>query len=144
MLGEEAEAAGCDETPVVEHVPDAVPAEPPPSNSAVEPVDPMPEPAPPPEHVELLPAIAAGSDGFDVVGLTPGVASSVAPRGTPTGPTAPPGPIPSGEVTPSGDGELVPPTCAAAGAPPSVAATAAAIIRRLMPSSALSIQATLR
>jgi hypothetical protein len=36
------------------------------------------------------------------VGLTPGVASSVAPNGIPVAPTGAPGPIPSGEVTPSG------------------------------------------
>jgi hypothetical protein len=36
-------------------------------------------------------------------GLTPGVAISVAPIGIPTGDTGEPGPIPSGEVIPSGD-----------------------------------------
>jgi hypothetical protein len=41
-------------------------------------------------------------------GLRPGVASSVAPIGIPAGPTEEPGPIPSGEVMPSGEGK--PPT----------------------------------
>lgn len=36
-------------------------------------------------------------------GLTPGVASSVAPIGIPIGATGEPGPMPSGEVIPSGD-----------------------------------------
>jgi hypothetical protein len=34
-------------------------------------------------------------------GLTPGDASSVAPSGIPVAPTDPPGPMPSGEVTPT-------------------------------------------
>ena len=42
------------------------------------------------------------------VGLTPGVAISVAPSGIPVTPTGAPGPIPSGEVTPSGMGAPVP------------------------------------
>jgi hypothetical protein len=48
----------------------------------------------------------------DVVGLTPGVASSVAPRGTPVCPTGAFG-MPSGDVTPSGGrGEVLRGACA--------------------------------
>jgi hypothetical protein len=48
----------------------------------------------------------------DVVGLTPGVASSVAPRGTPVCPTGAFG-MPSGDVRPSGGrGELLRGACA--------------------------------
>jgi hypothetical protein len=42
-------------------------------------------------------------DTPDIAGLSPGVASSVAPIGIPTGPTGEPGPMPSGEVIPSGE-----------------------------------------
>jgi hypothetical protein len=48
----------------------------------------------------------------DVVGLTPGVASSVAPRGIPVCPTGAFG-IPSGDVRPSGErGEVLMGACA--------------------------------
>jgi hypothetical protein len=39
-------------------------------------------------------------DRLDIIGATPGVASSVAPSGMPVGATGEPGPIPSGEVAP--------------------------------------------
>ena len=48
--------------------------------------------------------------------LTPGVAISVAPSGIPVAPTGAPGPIPSGEVAPSGAGApVIMPTWAKAG-----------------------------
>jgi hypothetical protein len=69
------------------HASDALPVLPPPSKSALAP--------PPVEHAVLL--------VFDGGGLRPGEASSSAPIGTPTGGTADPGPIPSGDVMPSGE-----------------------------------------
>src|SRR5258705_6415011 len=62
--------------------------------------------APTLEHVPVV--MEPRADVPAAVGLTPGVASSVAPRGTPIAPTDAPGPIPSGEVTPSGTGAPVP------------------------------------
>ena len=54
-------------------------------------------------------AVPPNSTRVDVVGLTPGDASSVAPRGIPVGATAAPGPMPSGDVMPSGGpGEICP------------------------------------
>jgi hypothetical protein len=44
---------------------------------------------------------ACGGCEGPAAGLTPGVASSVAPSGMPVAPTGAPGPNPSGEVTPS-------------------------------------------
>jgi hypothetical protein len=46
----------------------------------------------------------------DAVGLTPGVASSVAPIGIPVGATGEAGPTPRGEVMPRGEGPGAPPT----------------------------------
>jgi hypothetical protein len=69
------------------HGSDALLVLPPPSKSVLAP--------PTVEHAVLL--------VFDGGGLRPGVASSSAPIGTPTGGTADPGPIPSGDVTPSGE-----------------------------------------
>jgi hypothetical protein len=45
---------------------------------------------------------------LEVVGLTPGVASSVAPSGIPVAATGAPGPMPSGEVMPIGGARPVP------------------------------------
>ena len=121
-VGDEADAAGAVEEllPFAAQVPDAVPAMPPPSKTEVEPdvpaVDiPVPD-VTPPEHVVLL-AVNASGDVPDVNGLTPGDASPVAPRGMPVGATGEPGPMPSGDIMPSGDvpGEMPnPPTCAKA------------------------------
>jgi hypothetical protein len=133
-VGDEADAAGPanELLPIVAQAPDVVPVMPPPSKTEVEPdvpaVDvpvvelPMPDivPAveppvpkdvcgiepPMPEHCMMMPVP-------DVVGLTPGDASSVAPKGTPVGATGEPGPMLSGEVMPSGE-VPVPPTCATA------------------------------
>src|SRR5262249_48291560 len=61
------------------------------------------------EHVVMVPSDGGSGDVPDVIGLTPGEASSVAPSGTPVGATEGAGPIPSGEVKPSG-GSPRPPT----------------------------------
>jgi hypothetical protein len=152
MVGDDADAAGPAKElpPVVEHVPDAVPAMPPPSNRIVEPDTPaldipvptdvpaieLPRPdvvpaveLPVPDSVDGLPKELCGSEPpipehcvtppiVDVpsIGLTPGVLSSVAPKGMPVGATSEPGPMPSGEVAPMlGTGLPIPPTCANAG-----------------------------
>jgi hypothetical protein len=110
---------------VAAHVPDAFPTRPPPSKTEFEPdvlaldvpvLEDIPvvelsvpdgDPkdasgieAPTPEHGVLV-ANPIG-DVPDVVGLTPGDASSVAPKGMPVGATGEPGPMPSGDVMPSG------------------------------------------
>jgi hypothetical protein len=142
--GEDADPVGLDDAVVVAQVPDAVPEMPAPSNSAVgadvpdtapvagdspfiAPVAPMAElpiPAAPVcidpatlEHAEVVVVIML--EAMPVApGLTPGVASSVAPSGIPVAPTGAPGPIPSGEVTPSVVGAPVTiPTWAKAGLP---------------------------
>jgi hypothetical protein len=106
-------------------VPDAVPAVPPPSKTEVEsdvsaleipapedipvielsmlvrPEDVCATAPPMPEHGVL--AVSPNGDVPDVAGLTPSDPSSVAPNGMPVGPTGEPGPIPSGDVKPSGD-----------------------------------------
>ncbi|HEY2502418.1 MAG TPA: hypothetical protein VGI68_13630 [Mycobacterium sp.] len=139
MVGDEAEEFGLDDAvAALAHVPDAVPAMPVPSNSGVgadvpeiAPVaedSPWSEPAVPPvellmpevavciapmvlEHAEGV-VIALEAEELDVIGLTPGVASSVAPSGTPVTPTGAAAPIPSGEVIPSGGVTAPMPTCA--------------------------------
>jgi hypothetical protein len=58
---------------------------------------------PMPPHVAMVPVVGAIGDTPDVSGLTPGDASSVAPRGMPPGGTGEPVPIPSGDVIPSGE-----------------------------------------
>jgi hypothetical protein len=88
---------------------------------------------PKPEHA--LPVAGPSGDIPDVIGLTPGDASSVAPRGTPVGATAGAGPMPSGDVMPSGDapGDVpIPPTCAAVEPQPKKAAAITAIKKRLI------------
>jgi hypothetical protein len=91
-------------------------------------------------------------DAPDIAGLSPGVASSVAPIGISTGPTGEPGPMPSGEVTPSGELELGPvaptgepgpmpsgevgpitPTCAQAGPQGNAVTSSTANIFTLLP-----------
>ena len=141
-VGDEADAAGPAKEllPTAAQVPDAVPAMPPPSKvdipmpedvSAIE--VPVPDVAPPAlEHVVLL-AVNPIGDVPDVVGLTPGDASPVAPRGIPVGATAGAGPMPSGDVMPSGDepGDIAP-TCAAAAPQPKTATTITAINKRVI------------
>ncbi|MGA7490038.1 MAG: hypothetical protein WBW74_24205 [Xanthobacteraceae bacterium] len=135
-VGDEAEAAGCPGVvPVMlAHVPEVVPTLPPPSNSVDEAdapgVDiPVPDELPVMELVpDRFPAIelmplqvvvlsAAGPSGDtpEVMALTPGEFSSVAPRGIPVPGTAGAGPMPSGDVMPSGEGaDDTAPTCAQA------------------------------
>jgi hypothetical protein len=131
-VGEEADAAGCPDVALVmpAHVPEAVPTLPPPSNRVdeaevpgvdmpmptelpvVEPVaDRFPASELTPLQVVVLSAAGPSGDTPEVIGLTPGELNSVAPRGIPVPDTAGAGPIPSGEVMPSGDGAL-PETCA--------------------------------
>jgi len=141
-VGDEADAAGPAEEllPTAAQVPDAVPAMPPPSKVDIPvPVDvpvievPVPDVAPPAlEHVVLL-AVNPIGDVPDVNGLTPSDVSPVAPRGIPVGGTAGAGPMPSGEVMPSGDepGEIAP-TCAAAEPHPKTAAAIAATNKRVI------------
>ena len=153
-VGDEADEVGLDDAVVaLAHVPDAVPAIPVPSNSGVgaevpdiAPVaedSPGSEPAVPPvelpmpevavciapmvlEHAEGA-VIALKPDEFAVIGLTPGVASSVAPSGTPVTPTGAAAPIPSGEVIPNGGVTAPMPTCANAAPMSHIDETAAAI-----------------
>jgi hypothetical protein len=107
-LGDEADAAEFPaELLLVVQPLDIVGSVPPPSYTELEPDMPVVEPVLEPAVPQTLPSIG---DTPDVVGLTPGDASSIAPRGMPVGATAEPGPMPSGEVMPSGD----PPTCAMA------------------------------
>jgi hypothetical protein len=85
---------------------------------------------PMPERVVLL-VVAPIGDAPDVIGLRPGDASSVAPKATRAGATGKPGPMPSGDVIPSGNGPgemLIPPTCAEAEPQPKNIAAVAAII----------------
>ena len=138
MVGDEEEFGLDDAVAALAHVPDAVPAMPVPSNSGVgaevPDIAPVAEDSPgsePPvplvellmpgvavciapivlEHAEDV-AIALEAEELDVIGLTPGVASSVAPSGTPVTPTGATAPIPSGEVMPSGGVTAPMPTCA--------------------------------
>ena len=88
--------------------------------------------APMPEHAaEAVIEPSAAVPASDA--LTPGVASSVAPSGMPVAPTGAPGPIPSGEVTPSEAGAPVTiPTWANAGLHPNKAQVTTAIRNGLM------------
>jgi hypothetical protein len=132
-VGDDAEDAGPAVGPLAipAQVPDAFPIVPPPSKIAVDMLEevpgielPMPEDtcgSEPPmlEHVVMLPGAAPNGEVPDAIGLTPGDASSVAPIGIPVRGTAGAGPMPSGEVIPSGDPSgdgPIPPICAEAGA----------------------------
>jgi hypothetical protein len=112
--------------PVPAQPDEADPDRPPPSNKLeVPPVD-VPEfvglpkvKVPMPADVCAVPSEQAAAPAIagnvpDIVGLTPSDESSVAPIGSPIGPTGALGPTPSGDVRPSGGpGKmLVPPTCA--------------------------------
>jgi hypothetical protein len=117
-VGDDAEDAGPALGPLAipAQVPDALPIVPPPSNVVVDPDVPVvPEKLPPMlEHVVMLPGAAPNGD---VIGLTPGDESSVAPMGMPVRGTAGAGPMPSGDVIPSGDPSgdgPIPPICAGA------------------------------
>jgi hypothetical protein len=140
-VGDEADAAGAIDEPLAAQVPDAVPPRPPPSKTVVEPDVPgiaMPVELPTasaPEHAVAPPIAGTTGEAPDVIGLTPGDASSVAPSGIPVGATGAAGPMPSGDVMPSGDGPgdvASPPICADAGPQPNNAAVIATIDRRVM------------
>src|SRR5580700_11708156 len=88
----------------------------------------MEVPTPPPSNVPVELVVGAPTTAEQIVnpdpsvlggaGLNPGVASSVAPRGTPAGPTEPLAAalMPNGEVSPiPAVGLPIPPTCANAG-----------------------------
>ena len=83
------------------------------------------------EHAVAPPSEGTRGDAPLVIGLTPGDESSVAPIGIPVGLTGEPGPIPSGDVKPSG-GAPMPPTCAAAGPQPRSAAATMAVRKRVI------------
>jgi hypothetical protein len=131
------EASGGDAVTDAAQAPGAPAVIPPPSKSAVPNVPGTETPTPADAPVTGLPMaadvpvreppMAAGGganetsphvapsmgDAPDVVGLTPGVASSVAPRGIPVRPTGEFGPRPSGDVMPSaGRGEVLVRACA--------------------------------
>jgi hypothetical protein len=140
-VGDEADAAGAIDEPLAAQVPDAVPPRPPPSKVVVEPDVPgfampveLPN-APAPEHAVAPPIAGTTGEAPDVIGLTPGDASSVAPSGIPVGATGAAGPMPSGDVMPSGDGPGdvgSPPICADAEPEPNNAAVIATINRRVI------------
>jgi hypothetical protein len=148
-------------------VPEAVPTVPPPSHNVDEPdvpgVDiPVPDELPVsalmldkfpaielmPVQVVVLGAAGPSGEAPDVIGLTPGDASSVAPRGIPVGATAGAGPMPSGDVIPSGGapgGDMpIPPTCAEAALPPNSIAATTVINRRVIRIFLLVLQQTSR
>jgi hypothetical protein len=161
-VGDEADAAGpAKELPAAPaQAPDAVPAVLPPSNSKAEFDDPaldvpMPEvpmvvfaapkdacgiEPPMPPHVVRLLIVGGSGDVPDVIGLTPSVGSSVMPRRRPVGGTGAAGPMPSGDVMPSGEGPgvmPVPPTCAKAEPAPRRAAAIVAITKCVFMGSTL-------
>ena len=120
-------------------VPDAVAAMPPASKSAVvaEPIGPdivalgdVPDRFPAAElmkeHAGVVLVVGVIGDTPDVVGLTPSDPISLLPRGIPVGGTAGAGPMPRGEVMPSGDGTLAP-ICADAVPKPMINAIIAVI-----------------
>jgi hypothetical protein len=117
--GEEAVAAGfAGPTPAMQ-APDTVPELMPASNNAVGSEIPVVRAAEPPQ-AELLPVIALCGTIPGNAAPTPGAASCVAPSGTPTGATGAPGPMPSGDVSPSGGRT----DCAKAGIAPTSAVAA--------------------
>jgi hypothetical protein len=145
-VGDEADEAGPPAGPVAmpAQVPEAVPARLPPSKSEPDAGLEVPVPDPPLKlpAVELMPAHVAvllvvgglSGDVPEVVGLTPTDPNSVVPSGIPVGATGAAGPLPSGDVMPSGEGPI-PPTWADANPQVNKYAAAAAIRTRVMPIS---------
>jgi hypothetical protein len=119
-VGDDADPVGLVDAVALAQVPEAVPEMPAPSNSGVGTEAPetppvagdsplIVAPAPmvelPAEHavvVVVAAVIEPGDKPLEAEGLTPGVASSVAPSGIPVAATDVPGPMPSGEVMPMG------------------------------------------
>jgi hypothetical protein len=97
-----------------------------------------------PLQVAVLSVAGPSGEAPDVIGLTPGDASSVAPKGIPVAGTWGAGPMPSGDVIPSGDapgGDMpIPPTCAQAALPPNSIATSTVPNTRVIPISLLVLQ----
>jgi hypothetical protein len=105
---------------------------------------PVAVPSPPPSYSPVAAAEGAPTTVEQTVnpdpnvlggtGLSPGVASSVAPRGTPLGPTEPAVELmPNGDVTPiPGIGLPIPATCAKTGLQPRSVAREATISSRRM------------
>jgi hypothetical protein len=148
-VGDEADAAGpAKELPAAPaQVPDAVPAVLPPSKVELDvpaldvpmpDVVPMLELAAPKDACGIeppMPLHVVRGDVADGIGLTPSAGTSVVPRRRPVGGTAEPGPMPSGDVMPSGEdpGEMpIPPTCAKAEPQPNRAAAMVAITKRVI------------
>jgi hypothetical protein len=148
-------AAAAPPPPIGAQGPDALAVMPPPAALA---------PMPPPSNAALLeapvvalvaaaeaaaadnapphatPVRGSSGDAPDMVGLAPGVASSVAPRGIRVGPTGADGPMPRGDVMPKGNpGEMLGACACAAPQPKTAAASAAAstIAKRVIMASAL-------
>ena len=163
-VGDEAEAAALPPNGLLAttgQVPDAVPATAPPSNVEVDtellmPDDalPMPDDIPVPlidvavaelargpevpVHAGLVPV---ANDVIDVIGaLMPDDPSCVAPKGMRTGGTGAPGPTPSGDVIPSGIPSGA--TWAKAEPHPKSIAAVAAITRRVIVASLISVAAS--
>ncbi len=109
---------------------------PPPSKVVLEPGIPGEGP-PTAEHVVPVPASPTVPVG---IGLRPGDASSVAPKGIPVGETREPGVMPSGEVASiPGVGLPIPPACAKTGLQPkSAVSIAASNARRIVVSIVLT------
>ena len=108
---------------------------------------PVAVPRPPPSYSPVVAVEGAPTTAEQTVnpdpnvlggaGLNPGVANSVAPSGTPVGPTEPAAePMPNGEVTPiPGIGLPIPATCAKTGLQPRSIAREATIGSRRMVAS---------
>jgi hypothetical protein len=121
-IGDEGDAIPAIGVPALPAQGPALPTDrPPPSNIEVEPElpavgIPVSKELPENELTTLEQLAIPPTDGNvpEVIGLTPGDVSSVAPIGIPVCATGEPGPRPSGDVMPSGGpGEmLIPPTCA--------------------------------
>ena len=157
--GDAVPAVAAPALPIGAQGPDALAVVPPPAMPAPAVLAPMP----PPSNAALLepPVVALataaeaaaadnapphatpvrGSSGVAPgrIGLAPGVASSVAPRGIRVGPTGADGPMPSGDVTPKGNpGEMLGACACAAPLPNTAAASAPAstIAKRVVMASA--------
>jgi hypothetical protein len=153
-------AAAVPPPPIEAQGPDALAVVPPPATPAPMPPPPVLAPIPPPSNAAPLevpvaalvtaaevaaadnplphatPAKGSSGDAPDRIGLAPGVANSVAPRGIRVGPTGAAGPMPSGDVTPKGNpGEMLG-ACACAAPQPNSAAIST-IAKRVLMASAL-------
>jgi hypothetical protein len=92
---------------------------------------------PKPRHPEAVAVVGPSGDAPDVIGLRPGDANSVAPSGTRAGGTGAAGPMPSGDVMPSGEGPGE--TCAEARPQPKSTAAVVAITKRVIGFNLISV-----